>query len=76
MEGRIEDGDMAEFRKCVASRLDPSERRHVVQRSERFQGPDLAQDIGIDDRRIEEARTSVHDSMRDCGDRRRLDLRE
>jgi hypothetical protein len=65
VERRVEDGDVRNVRERSAGVVDPAQRRVVVQRRDRTQLLDPADDVVVDPRRLDEARAAVDDAVAD-----------
>jgi hypothetical protein len=65
VERRVEDGDVRNVRERGAGVVDPAQRRVVVQRRDRTQLLDPADDVVVDPRRLDEARAAVDDAVAD-----------
>jgi hypothetical protein len=65
VERRVEDGDVRNVRERSAGVVDPAQRCVVVQRRDRTQLLDPADDVVVDPRRLDEARAAVDDAVAD-----------
>ena len=66
-EGGVEDGDVR-YVEAGPGRADPGHGRRVVQRSQGTERLDLGQHAVVDDHRVGEVGTTVHDPVADRGD--------
>src|SRR4029450_3135063 len=65
MEGGVEDGDVWRVGQRRTSGLDRLQRRLIVERSEWTQLLDRSNHVAVDQRRLDEAFTAVHDAVAD-----------
>ena len=66
MEARVEDRDVRKTGEGLLGLGDRSERRCVVERSERLEGEDLTADLLVDQHRLPKAWAAVDDAVGYC----------